>query len=42
MTGEQVRTAARKWLDSSKAVTGYLVKDNAPEPGVTKREEKRS
>lgn len=41
-TSEQVRAAARKWLDSRKAVTGYLIKDTAPEPVAAKREEKRS
>lgn len=42
VTAEQVREAARKWLDSKKAVAGYLVKETAPEPAVAKREEKRS
>ncbi len=42
VSAEQVRDAARKWLISSAAVTGYLVKSAAPEPVVAKREEKRS
>jgi len=37
VTAEQVRTAAQKWLDKNRSVTGYLIKDTAP-----KREEKRS
>jgi zinc protease len=37
VTAEQVRTAAQKWLDKKRSVTGYLIKDQAP-----KREEKRS
>ncbi|WP_315777981.1 MULTISPECIES: pitrilysin family protein [unclassified Bradyrhizobium] len=37
VTAEQVRTAAQKWLDKKRSVTGYLIKDNA-----AKREEKRS
>ena len=50
VTSEQVRDAAQKWLDSRKAVTGYLIKEvakdiikDAPkEPVAMKREEKRS
>ena len=37
VTAEQVRAAARKWLDKKRSVTGYLVKDTTPKP-----EEKRS
>jgi zinc protease len=37
VTAEQVRHAARKWLDKKRSVTGYLIKDETP-----KREEKRS
>jgi zinc protease len=37
VTAEQVRIAAKKWLDKKRSVTGYLIKDTAP-----KREEKRS
>ena len=37
VTAEQVRTAAQKWLDKKRSVTGYLIKDTTP-----KREEKRS
>jgi zinc protease len=37
VTAEQVRAAAKKWLDKKRSVTGYLIKDTAP-----KREEKRS
>jgi zinc protease len=37
VTAEQVRVAAKKWLDKKRSVTGYLIKDTAP-----KREEKRS
>lgn len=37
VTANQVRDAARTWLDKKRSVTGYLVKDNAP-----RREEKRS
>jgi zinc protease len=36
VTAEQVRTAAQKWLDRKRSVTGYLIKD------PTRREEKRS
>jgi zinc protease len=37
VTADQVRSAAQKWLDKNRSVTGYLIKDTAP-----KREEKRS
>ncbi|MDU6375373.1 MAG: insulinase family protein, partial [Bradyrhizobium sp.] len=37
VTAEQVRAAAQTWLQKTRSVTGYLVKDNA-----AKREEKRS
>jgi zinc protease len=37
VTAEQVRGAARKWLDKKRSVTGYLIKDTTP-----KLEEKRS
>jgi zinc protease len=37
VTATQVRDAARKWLDTKRSVTGYLIKDTTP-----KREEKRS
>jgi zinc protease len=37
VTADQVRTAAQKWLDKKRSVTGYLIKDGAPP-----REEKRS
>ena len=37
VTAEQVRDAARKWLEKNRSVTGYLIKDPTP-----KREEKRS
>ena len=37
VTAEQVRAAARKWLDKKRSVTGYLIKDTTPKP-----EEKRS
>ena len=37
VTVDQVRDAARKWLDKKHSVTGYLIKDT-----TTKREEKRS
>jgi zinc protease len=37
VTAEQVRAAARKWLDKKRSVTGYLIKDT-----TTKPEEKRS
>jgi zinc protease len=36
VTAEQVRDAARRYLDKRRSVTGYLVRDGAP------REEKRS
>ena len=37
VTAEQVRAAARKWLDKKRSVTGYLIKDTTAKP-----EEKRS
>jgi len=37
VTAEQVRAAARKWLDKKRSVTGYLIKDT-----TAKAEEKRS
>ena len=37
VTAEQVRAAARKWLDKKRSVTGYLIKDITAKP-----EEKRS
>jgi zinc protease len=37
VTADQVRAAARKWLDRKRSVTGYLIKDT-----TAKREEKRS
>jgi zinc protease len=37
VTAEQVRAAAQKWLDKTRSVTGYLIKDT-----TAKREEKRS
>jgi len=36
VTSDQVRDAARRWLDLRRSVTGYLVKDAA------NREDKRS
>jgi zinc protease len=30
VTAEQVRDAARLWLDKQRSVTGYLIKDNSP------------
>jgi zinc protease len=30
VTAEQVREAARAWLDKRRSVTGYLVKDTRP------------
>ena len=36
VTAEQVRDAARRWLDKRRSVTGYLIKEGAA------REEKRS
>jgi zinc protease len=38
VTAEQVRAAAKKWLDKKRSVTGYLIKDTT----APKREEKRS
>jgi zinc protease len=37
VTAEQVRAAARKWLEKKRSVTGYLIKDTTAKP-----EEKRS
>jgi zinc protease len=37
VTAEQVRAAARKWLDKNRSVTGYLIKDITAKP-----DEKRS
>jgi zinc protease len=31
ITAENVRDAARRWLDKRRSVTGYLIKDNRPE-----------
>src|SRR5476649_1663455 len=31
VTAEQVRDAARLWLDKQRSVTGYLIKDNSPQ-----------
>jgi zinc protease len=31
VTAENVRDAARRWLDKRRSVTGYLIKDNRPE-----------
>ncbi|MBI3701902.1 MAG: insulinase family protein [Afipia sp.] len=42
VTAEQVRDAAKKWLDSRTAVTGYLIKATGLDTSVAKREEKRS
>jgi zinc protease len=41
VTAEQVRDAAKKWLDKKRSVTGYLIKD-PPIDAAPKREEKRS
>jgi zinc protease len=41
VTADQVRQAAREWLDKKRSVTGYLIKDNK-ETAAAKREEKRS
>src|ERR1700716_4277685 len=30
VTADQVRTAAQNWLDKKRSVTGYLIKDGAP------------
>jgi len=38
VTAEQVRLAAKQWIDKKRSVTGYLIKDTA----AAKREEKRS
>ncbi len=38
VTAEQVRDAAKKWLEKERSVTGYLIKDTV----AAKREEKRS
>ena len=31
VTAEQVRDAARQWLDKKRSVTGYLIKDTSPQ-----------
>ena len=31
VTAEQVRDAARQWLDKRRSVTGYLIKDTSPQ-----------
>ena len=41
VTAEQVRQAAREWLDNKRSVTGYLIKDTK-DTAAAKREEKRS
>ena len=41
VTADEVREAARKWLDKKRSVTGYLIKDTTPRQ-VAKGEEKRS
>jgi zinc protease len=41
VTADQVRQAAREWLDKKRSVTGYLIKD-AKDTAAAKREEKRS
>ena len=41
-TAEQVRDAAKKWLDKKRSVTGYLIKDSPVRDSAPKREEKRS
>lgn len=41
VTSEDIRDAARKWLDRKRSVTGYLVKDTTPKQ-VARGEEKRS
>jgi zinc protease len=41
VTAEQVRQAAREWLDKKRSVTGYLIKDTK-DTAAAKREEKRS
>ncbi len=41
VTAEQVRQAAREWLDKKRSVTGYLIKDTKT-TAAAKREEKRS
>ncbi|QQO23550.1 insulinase family protein [Bradyrhizobium diazoefficiens] len=46
VTDEQVRAAAKKWLDKKRSVTGYLIKDTTTAETnaktTTKREEKRT
>ena len=37
VTAGEVQAAAQKWLEKTRSVTGYLIKDTTP-----KREEKRS
>ena len=41
VTAEQVRQAAREWLDKKRSVTGYLIK-GTKDTAAAKREEKRS
>ncbi|HLG82752.1 MAG TPA: pitrilysin family protein [Bradyrhizobium sp.] len=41
VTADQVRQAAREWLDKKRSVTGYLIKDSKA-TAAAKREEKRS
>jgi zinc protease len=41
VTAEQVRQAAKEWLDKKRSVTGYLIKDTK-DTSAAKREEKRS
>ena len=41
VTADQVRQAARQWLDKKRSVTGYLIKD-IKDTAAAKREEKRS
>ena len=41
VTAEQVRQAAREWLNKKRSVTGYLIKDTK-DTAAAKREEKRS
>jgi zinc protease len=40
VTSDEVRDAARKWLDKKRSVTGYLIKDTTAAPVSTA--EKRS
>ena len=41
VTADQVRQAAREWLEKKRSVTGYLIKDTK-DTAAAKREEKRS